>query len=97
MQASPDKYCKVHSVIDKLTDCTVEWIKVQRASTAAHGVRTRPVSTQTQSGMDSVEKLEKGELDLAVLGSPPTTIALSPPRSLPLQVVHISTTPFLSI
>ena len=45
---------------------------------------------QTQSGMVSVEKLEKGELELALLGSPPTTIALSPPRSLPLQVMRLN-------
>ena len=63
-------YLQVHSIIDKMTGCDVQWVK-------------------TQSGMVSVGKLEKGELELAVLGSPPTTIALSPPRSLPLQVISI--------
>ena len=42
--------------------------------------------------MEGVELLEKKELDLAQLGSSPTVIGLSPPRSLPYEVVYVAYT-----
>ena len=45
-------------------------------------------AVQIQSGMEGIEMLAKGQLDIAQLGSPPTVIGLSPPRSLPLEVVY---------
>ena len=45
--------------------------------------------TQIESGMQGVEKLADGALDIGVLGSTPTTIALSPPRELPVEVISV--------
>ena len=43
--------------------------------------------------MEGVELLRKGELDIAQLGSAPTTIGLSPPLSLPYEVIFFCRLP----
>ena len=45
--------------------------------------------TQIESGMQGVERLADGTLDISVLGSTPMTIALRPPRELPLQIIAV--------
>ena len=45
--------------------------------------------TQIESGMQGVEKLADGTLDIGVLGSAPTAIALSRPHELPVEVISV--------
>ena len=42
-----------------------------------------------ESGMAVVDKLESEEIDIAVVGSSPATIALSAPRVLPVEVIAL--------
>ena len=42
---------------------------------------------ELQTGMHGVQMLRSGDLDISVLSSPPTTIALSPPFSMPVEVM----------
>ena len=40
--------------------------------------------------MEAVRMLEKGQLDIAVVGSSPATIAISTPNRLPVEIVSVS-------
>ena len=40
--------------------------------------------------MQGVDLLQKGELDIAEIGSSPAAIALSPPRDLPVEIISVS-------
>ena len=83
----PNKYCISHNIVEQVTGCKVEWVEVSlrpfrltRSLVDAH-------ASQIASGMQGVEKLADGSLDIGVLGSVPTTCALS--SSQPFEVISV--------
>ena len=74
--ADPDKYCMSNSIVDQVTGCKVEWIevvipfRVRFISSDVHG-------TQVESGYHGLQMLDTGALDIGVIGSVPTALALS--------------------
>ena len=44
---------------------------------------------QIENGMQGVDLLQKGDLDIAEIGSPAATIALSPPRDLRVEIISV--------
>ena len=66
--ASPDKFCRVHSIIDKLTGCKVKWVKVCVAVCELH-VYAHAYTPVTATIAQHICKFARREAGWTALGS----------------------------